>query len=329
MGECALIMGAAFILDLWLGDPVYAGHPVRLMGHAISFVEKAVRRMGGADRQGGMLMVLAVVCITLGAYLGLKFLFHLIHPLLALSFDVYCAYSFIAFKDLFVHVGKVTQALNENDIAEARRAVQMIVGRDAALLDTGGIVRALVETLSENFIDGFLVPLFWFVTGSIFGYLLSVNPATFAVCFMVIAKTASTLDSMVGYKNQQYETFGTAGARFDDVMAFLPARFSLVFLFFGALPAAGAHPVIGLKTALRDRLKHDSPNAAHGESFMAGALNVRLGGPTQYPGKLKQKPWLGEEFPDPERRHITLAEKVISLSAWIFVLVCLAILIIY
>ena len=146
-----------------------------------------------------------------------------------------------------------------------------------------------------------------------------------ALGFMIASKVGSTLDSMVGYKSPEYAEFGKAGARLDDFINFLPARLSLIILFFGAW-LSGLHPVNGLRGALKDRLKHDSPNAAHAESFLAGALNIRLGGPTVYEGKLKEKPWLGEEYADPTIRQIYKTMAFIKVSSWVSIVVTSAIL---
>ena len=151
----------------------------------------------------------------------------------------------------------------------------MVVGRDVRFLDEKGVCRASVETLAENFVDGFLSPLFWCLMGAVLANLLGLSPIKTAMSFMLAFKVASTLDSMVGYKNPDYIDFGVAGARLDDIMNFIPARFSLIILFVGA-GISGFHPVNGLKAAMGDRLKHESPNSAHAESFVAGALDIRL-----------------------------------------------------
>jgi len=88
----------------------------------------------------------------------------------------------------------------------------------------------------------------------------------------------------------------------------------------------GFNPVDGLKTALRDRLKHDSPNSAHSESFVAGALNVRLGGPTKYPEGIKDKPWLGGEYADPDIRHIIMSIRLLKVSSWMAIIIACALL---
>lgn len=320
MLELSLILIVGFLLDLIIGDPQYRYHPVRVIGQGISGMERFLRRLGLDGRGGGILLTISMVLVTLCTYLVITNLFKHIHIILSWCFNLFVFYSFLALQDLFQHIQPVKSALSKGHLPEARDAIAKIVGRDVNTLNEHGIIKAAIETISENFVDGFLSPLFWFLIGGLSAFYLKIDPALTAVCLMLTAKVASTLDSMVGYKTLEYLRFGWSGARLDDIMAFIPSRLSLVILFFGAW-VSGLHPVRGLQVALRDRRKHDSPNAAHAESFTAGALDIRLGGPTQYNGELKDKPWLGAEYSDPDKDQIELTEKLVRTSAWIFVLI--------
>jgi adenosylcobinamide-phosphate synthase len=194
----------------------------------------------------------------------------------------------------------------------------MIVGRDVNSLDEKGVIRAAIETLAENFVDGFLSPVFWFCAGCMIGIYVDIDPAFSGILFLIIFKVASTLDSMVGHKTEELIEIGWAGARLDDVMNYIPARISLILLFLGAI-FSGLHPLCGLKTSLRDRLKHDSPNSGHSESFVAGAIMARLGGPLKYPEGLKEKPWLGAEFPDPGLGDINRVIRLLMITALLII----------
>jgi adenosylcobinamide-phosphate synthase len=276
---------------------------------------------------GGIFLICGVEVLTLLFYLIINYLLGFIHPLLSWLFNLYVLYSCLALKDLFYHIHPVVSALRSDNLPEARDLIAMVVGRDVKSLNKKGIIKAAIETIAENIVDGFISPAFWFLIGGILGYVFEYDPIPSALCFMLSAKVASTLDSMVGYKSAEYIDFGKAGARYDDIMAFIPARISLIILFFGAW-ISGNRSGNGLKVALRDRLKHDSPNAAHAESFIAGALNIRLGGPTRYQEGLIEKPWLGEEYGDPDIDHIRETERIATASAWSFVIsVCLVLLI--
>jgi adenosylcobinamide-phosphate synthase len=130
---------------------------------------------------------------------------------------------------------------------------------------------------------------------------------------------------MAGHKNEQFIKIGWIGAKLDDAMNYIPARLSLPILFLGAL-IGRFYPIDGLRVALRDKLKHDSPNSAHPESFFAGALHIRLAGPIKYSDGIKNYLWLGAEYGDPDVEHLTMSKRLIKVSSWITVIIVCAIL---
>ncbi len=320
MLELLGIIFCGFLLDLIIGDPRYRYHPIRIIGQGIVWLEGFLRKYGLNGKSGGILLVLMIETGTLIISFILSNILKFVHPILGWCFGLFIFYSCLALKDLFHHIRPVISALNADNLPEARATVAKVVGRDVSYLDKEGVGRAAVETMSENFVDGFLTPLFWFWAGGVLAYFFGFNTIIPALSLMLAAKVASTLDSMVGYKNAEYSQFGRAGARLDDLMNFVPARLSLIILFLGAW-ISGFHPINGLRVALRDRLKHDSPNAAHAESFVAGALNIRLGGPTMYHEGIKSKPWIGEGYADPTSDQIRMTERLIMASSWISIII--------
>lgn len=325
MIELTCILFVAFLVDLFIGDPRYRYHPIRIIGQSVSILEKVLRKAEWSGRSGGVLLVITVEAAFIGIYLAASSALHSIHFLLGLCFDLYTCYSCLAVGDLINHAQPVIRALESGRLTEAKESIALVVGRDVRFLDEKGVCRAAVETLAENFVDGFLSPLFWCLTGAISANLMGLSPVKTAMSFILAFKVASTLDSMIGYRRPEYIDFGLAGARLDDIMNFVPARMSLVILFVGAC-ISGLHPVHGFKVAMRDRLKHDSPNAAHAESFVAGALDIRLAGPVKYPDALKNKPWLGSGNPDPGPVHIRKTVRLVKHSAWVAVVISLSIL---
>ncbi|SPD75884.1 Cobalamin biosynthesis protein CobD [uncultured Desulfobacterium sp.] len=323
--ELPAVILAAFILDMLIGDPRYRWHPIRIIGNSISSLVGILKMTGLTGRAGGIILATTVATIFVAAYLLMQLALEQIHPLPAMLLDLFLCYSFLAVKDLSNHTRPVIACLEQGDLPGARKAVSMVVGRDVNSLDHTGVIRASVETLAENFVDGFLSPIFWYVIAGLTACLAGLDPLPAAVCLMLIFKVASTLDSMVGYKNDEFSGIGWAGARLDDLMNFIPARLCLVILSLG-VAMTGLDPVTGFKVAMRDRLKHDSPNAAHAESFVAGALGVRLGGPTVYSEGLKNKPWLAEDYPDPGIEDIRRATNMLNASAWISVILSVAVL---
>ena len=313
----AAILVAALVLDLILGDPPFSFHPVRLIGSTITTLEKLFLRLGWSGLIGGALLVSGTVVVSLGLYLAVRSFLDRLHPFLASALDLYLAYSFLALKDLLNHATPVAQALAEGDLNRARTALQKIVGRDTSNLDTQGVARGAVESVAENFVDGVLSPMFWYTFVASFSHLFGCpSPAAAGVFGMLTFKVISTLDSMVGYRSDHYLLFGRPAARLDDVANFLPARLSLIILYMGAV-FSEERARDGWKIALRDRRKHPSPNAGHPESFVAGTLGIKLGGPAVYQEGIVDKPWLGNGGQELGPEHIRRSCRMVYRSSWV------------
>lgn len=318
MTACALILLGALVLDSIIGDPKYPLHPVRLIGKVITLVEKAFRSMRLTGIFGGTVFAGVILAIALGSCIVIRRLIGLAHSDMVILFDGYCVYSFVAMKDLMFHAKPVAAALEERDLESARSSLQKMVGRDVSQLDEHGVIRAAVESVSENFPDAILAPLFWYMIGAVTAFSAGYEPLPSAVGFMLVYKAVNTLDSMVGYRNERYLQFGRASARLDDLLNFIPSRLSVLFLLLAA-PICKLSARKGWQTALRDRLQHASPNSGHAESFAAGALELRLGGPAVYPHGIVDKPWLGQDIEEPASRHILSVCRLVLCAGWIFV----------
>ena len=324
MIKAAFIIFLAHILDHFLGDPVYPFHPIRLIGKVIEIMEERLRKAGFSGIGGGSLLVAGMFLFTGGTYLIIRQELESLHIHGALLLDTFLTYSSLATGDLIAHTRPVADCLIRNDLKQAKERIGMIVGRDVSQLLPPAIARAAIETLAENFVDGLLSPLFWFLTGGILGFIFVDRPCQGGVLGIILFKTSSTLDSMVGYRNERYLKFGKASARMDDIMSFIPARVSIVFLALAGL--LWRLPVKeGIKTFFRYRLAHLSPNSAHAESLMAGILNLSLGGPSVYYGQMVQKPWIGRGSTKATPEHILMSCRLISTAADLAVIVVILI----
>ena len=290
----ALIIGS--IVDFILGDPRELWHPVQGIGWVISRLEKILRRLFPAGRSGerwaGAVLVVLTLLVSVGVPALLLFFLSLVHPLLSFLLSCIFCWQLLAARSLRTESLKVEEALEKEGLEAGRRAVSMIVGRDTRDLTEEGVIKAAVETVAENTSDGVTAPLFYMIlAGPLGGFAY---------------KAVNTMDSMVGYKNEKYRYFGTCAARLDDAANFIPARLSALFMTAAAL-LAGYDGKNAWRILKRDRKKHKSPNAAHTEAVMAGALDVQLAGDAWYFGKLVRKPFIGDGIRPIERQDIRRA----------------------
>ncbi len=345
-----LVLLVAAAADLLIGDPQWLWHPVQGIGALISAGEKGLRRLfrvqfpdgerdPGRERAAGAALVLLVLFMSTGAVCLLMFLAGLLDArtgsgssvIRILAEGIICG-RLLALRSLGEAAVSVRDPLRKGDTEGARRAVSMIVGRDTEQLDDWGIIKAAVETVAENTSDGVTAPLFYmFLAGAPGG---------------IFYKAVNTMDSMVGYRNERYRHFGTAAARLDDLMNYVPSRLTALFMIAACFfpfsgKAEGETGRRGRSSRLpdaraayriwsRDRGKSPSPNSAQTESVCAGALHLRLLGDTWYFGELHQKQEIGDGGRDPGAEDITRAvvlmqrTSVLMFAAGMAVLILLA-----
>lgn len=318
-----LQLGLAVLLDLLFGDPRWFPHPIRLIGFFCTRCELLSRKWFSSEYLAGVVTVLSVLALTLGCttlLLGLACLYSFV---LAQWVAIFLLYTSIAARDLVVHSRAVYTALqNSESLESARRAVAQIVGRDTAGLDQKGIVRACVETVAENMVDGVTAPLFYAVCLSLLAPFTGIDPLFLALSGAMGYKAVNTMDSMFGYKNETYLYFGRCAARLDDVANFIPARITGIML----IPAAfflRLHWQNAFRVLKRDRLAHASPNAAHPEAAVSGALGIELGGVSLYFGKEVVKPIIGDNRQAPINTDILKTNQLMLLGSFFFFILLL------
>ena len=303
-----IVSVAAFILDCLIGDPRSKFHPVVLIGNLIAWLEKRFYRAEDSNMTKfsmGFLLMLLVLLISydvawgvVTAAAGESWLSYGVQALL-LSFT-------ISPRSLAAAGKEIQQYLWADDLAEARKKVGWIVGRDTQSLDASEVTRATVETIAENIVDGIIAPFFFFFLGG----------APLAVAY----RAANTMDSMIGYKNDKYLYFGRAAARLDDVLNYIPARITGILLVL----AAGILR-LDMKNAWRimrrDAAQHPSPNGGFPEAATAGALGIRLGGMNSYFGKPHFRAYMGDPLETLAAPHITGAIRLMYTATVLFLLV--------
>ncbi len=274
--EASLIVNlvAAFILDFIVGDPVFRLHPVRLIGGLLGIYEKLFYPMK-RKIMGGLLLVI----LSLATVFVVTRTLELIKPFLLLPFSLnilalVLIYFLLCNRDMVRSAKAVYRFLESGNIHDARVTVSGIVGRDTGALTEAQIVKAAVESLAENIVDGFTAPVFYLILGGV--------PSAY------MYKTVNTIDSRFGYRNNRYEKFGKVGARLDDILNFIPARLN----FFFILCAAGFKKRV-FRTMVQYGKNNPSPNSGIAEAGFAGALGIALGGDMYYGGRLHRKSVIG------------------------------------
>lgn len=295
-----MVVLGALALDLALGDPRGLPHPVRGLGAVITRSERALRaRYPLRERAAGVALALGVVGGTYAATWGAIQAAGLIHAWAASAAEVLAIYWSLAPRDLWQHAARVSEALAHGDLAEAKRRVAMIVGRDVEPLDEKGVTRATIESVAENTVDGVTAPLCFALLGG----------GPLAIAYRAI----NTLDSLVGYKTEPYARIGWASARLDDLANWIPARVTawLMPLAGGLL---GGSVRRGWAAVWRDGRKHDSPNSGLTEAAMAGVLGIELAGPHWYQGAYYPSPTIGIATRPIERADISRACRVMAVT---------------
>lgn len=301
---CAYAL-AGLLLDALIGDPVFAWHPIRLLGRLLSFYEERLFALGLNGYGGGILLLLLLAGTVLPLCLVFLTAAHLVHPWAYHAAVVLVVWACVALRDLIAHGERIARAIAARDLPKARRAISMLVGRDTDKMDLDACGRGAVESLSENLVDGVLSPLFFLM---LFGPLGG-----------VLFKIVSTMDSMVGYKTERYLRFGWCGARTDDVANYLPARWSFVLLTGLSAFVPGCSARKAWRAGLKFHKYVPGPNSGWPEATIAGALQVRVIGPIWKNGVKVANIWLGLPT-DPEGAspaHIRRSYTLLILSTMV------------
>lgn len=311
----ALEISAAYVIDLFFGDPPGYPHPVRLIGQTISLLEKKFLQRVHTPRMQRFWGVILAVTVVSGAGISTWAIILMagwVHPVFSSVIIIFFAYTTLATRNLYDEARKVIKVLEQGDLNLARKKVGLLVSRDTDHLDEKEICRALIETVSENTSDGIVAPLFYLIIGG----------PPFAMAY----KALNTLDSMVGYRNDRYRYLGWASARGDDLANLIPSRLTaLLFIFSSFLLRKNWRRA--WRTTRRDGRKNSSPNSGYPEAAMAGALGVRLGGKNFYFGRVEEKPFIGEPERSIDRNvvkeslHLMIVNSLIAVIITILVIV--------
>jgi adenosylcobinamide-phosphate synthase len=268
-------IAAGYVADVLFGDP-RRGHPVALFGSGAAALERltyADSRRAGALHVGTLLGAVGLLGVAVERAAARRGPGWTVVATAAATFVALGGTSLSRTGD------QMAGLLHAGDVAGARRLLPSLCGRDPAVLDSAGLVRAALESVAENTSDAHMAPVMWAAVAGV--------PA------VLVYRGANTLDAMIGHRSPKYARFGWTAARFDDAANFAAARLTAL-LVAACAPVVGGSPAEAVRAWRRDAARHPSPNAGVVEAAFAGALGVRLGGPTQYAHELEIRPTLGD-----------------------------------
>lgn len=264
-----------YLADLALGDP-RRGHPVAVFGHAAAALERVSyrdSRIAGAVHVGMLVGGIGALGLAVqrAAERGGR--------LWSIAATAAATWLSLGGTSLLRTGLAMSELLEDGDVAAARRLLPSLCGRDPASLDAAGLTRASLESVAENTSDAQVAPLLYAAVGGL--------PA------VLVYRGINTLDAMIGHRSPRYLRFGWAAAKLDDIANYAAARFTAALTILCA-PLVGGSPSGAARAWRRDAARHPSPNAGVVEAAFAGALGVRIGGPTQYRHALQIRPTLGD-----------------------------------
>ena len=289
----------AYVLDLIFGDPQNVVHPVQVIGKIISAGEKVLLRKKYKFLAGAVLNIFTVSITYTLMYLISK---SVKISVFFMIIEIYLMYTIFSINSLAREGNRVYRILKEGDIEKARKDLSYLVSRDTEMMDEKMIIRSTMETISENTVDGIVAPMFYMFLGGM--------PLAMAY------KAINTLDSMVGYKNEKYMDFGKFSAKVDDAANFIPARITGILIVLASM-ILGYDYKNSLKIFIRDRKNHSSPNSAHSEASVAGALGVQFGGKVSYFGKETDKPTIGDKTKEFELEDIRKNIRIMYVTSFL------------
>ena len=283
--QSVIVLSIAAVLDYLVGDPRTWLHPVQVMGWVINWCTQ-LWEFKQSDRpllQRWYGIFLGLTLIIGSGVFGWAIAYgcYLIHPLFSIVTQSIILASCFAQKSLRQAADNVLQVLATNDLKQARQNLSLYVGRDTENLTEAEILRAVMETVTENATDGVMAPLFY----AIIGAFIPFGSVSLALAY----KAASTLDSSIGYLEVPYTYLGWFSAKVEDSLTWLPCRLTVL-----TLALLSGKPGKVWQICRRDAVKDASPNSGWSEGAYAAVLGVQVGGINWYRSVAKPKPLIGD-----------------------------------
>jgi len=265
--ESIVIVAFALLLDFLVGDPKTKYHPTAWIGKLIASLVPFTKSNSIRKELIGGILLVSIIVVTVCTVLvvldiGISLLtIDIVSLIVSIAVGSILLKTTIAIRGMQKHALAVVDAVEKGDLGSARNHLSMIVKRDTKNLDKNHILSGVLESVSENTVDGVTGPLFYY---AIFGL-----PGAF------VYRAINTIDSMVGYKTTIFKNVGWFGAKCDTILNYAPSRLTGLVMILGAL-ILGYNWKESLYIMRRDSRKLESPNAGFPMAALAGALGTKL-----------------------------------------------------
>ncbi len=299
--ESITIIGFAILIDLIFGDPKNRYHPTAWIGTFIAKLTTITKNQNSTfEKIGGTIMIIAISSVVVLLLSGLNFGISLISVdyislILSVVIGALLLKTTIAIRGMEKHAISVLDSLESNDLDLARNYLSMIVKRNTTKLDKNHVLSGVLESISENTVDGITGPMFYYAFFGLFG----------AFVYRII----NTADSMVGYKNDIFKNLGWFTAKCDTILNYIPSRLTgLMMVISSAILQNNWRN--SYKVMIRDGKKTESPNAGYPMAALAGALETKFEKINHYK--------LGDGEIILTRDHVLSAIKIMKLTSILF-----------
>ena len=299
--ESISIIGFAILIDLILGDPKNRYHPTAWIGTFIAKLTTITKNQNSTfEKIGGTIMIITICSVVVLLLSGLNFGISLISVdyislILSVVIGALLLKTTIAIRGMEKHAISVLDSLESNDLDLARNYLSMIVKRNTTKLDKNHVLSGVLESISENTVDGITGPMFYYAFFGLFG----------AFVYRII----NTADSMVGYKNDIFKNLGWFTAKCDTILNYIPSRLTGLMMVISAAILKNNWRN-SYKVMIRDGKKTESPNAGYPMAALAGALETKFEKINHYK--------LGDGETTLTRDHVFSAIKIMKLTSILF-----------
>ncbi len=299
--ESILIVGIALFLDFKFGDPKNKYHPTAWIGILIAKLTPiAKNEYSIVEKFGGIFIIVIISSLVILLFFILQIGISLISLdyislIVSIIIGGLLLKTTIAIRGMEKHAKIVIESIDEDNLDKARSCLSMIVKRNTKNLDKNHIISGVLESISENTVDGITGPLFYY--------------AFFGLSGAFVYRVINTADSMIGYKTEIFKNIGWFAATCDSILNYIPSRLTGLVMIISSILLQNNWRE-SYKIMMRDGKKTESHNAGYPMAALAGALETKFEKINYYK--------LGDGEITLTKEHVLSAIKIMKLTSILF-----------